>query len=126
MSAILAALYFLNAPATELLNLPTPLAFIAAEANHRYLRWYSRGQAKVTHHNRTLATLNAPARLVADFQDEGFLRIAIEPNVADNGLFYGPEVSQIFVNGRKLNCRIEGPNRRAFYPILNNREPCER
>jgi len=123
---ILLALYFISAPPTDLLILTPPTITIAAQANQRYLRWLSSGKAAVEHRNQLLANLSAPARLVVDFQDAGFLRITIEPNVADNALFFAPDASQIFVNTRKLNCRIEGNYRRAFYPILNNREPCER
>jgi len=126
LSGILLALYFITAPPADLLTLQPQSSPITAQANEKYLRWFSRGESTIRHNHLTLATLTAPATLIADFQDEGFLRITIEPNTADNALFYAPEVSQIFVNTRKLNCRIEGTYRRAFYPILNNREPCER
>lgn len=126
MQGILLALYFLTAPPADLLSLQPPSNLITAQAGQRYLRWFSRGQSTIYDGSRLLATLGAPATLIADFQDPGFLRISIEPNTADNGLFFAPASSQIFVNTRKLNCRIEGDYRRAFYPILNNREPCEK
>ena len=126
MSGTLLALYFLFAPPLELLSLDWHDTLIAARSGDRYLRWASRGQREVVLQGRRLALLSAPAKLVADFQDEGFLRMAMEPNVADNAVFYGPDALQIFVNGRKLSCRKEGDNRRLFYPVLNNREPCER
>ncbi len=125
MSAILIALYFLTAPAQELIE-RRPASPIAAMNGQRYLRWASSGVATVRHGGTTLATLTGPAAIVADYGQDNILRVTIEPNTADNALFYGPEVTQVFVNSHKLNCRVEGANRRAFYPILNNREPCER
>jgi hypothetical protein len=126
LSGVLLALYFLNAPAQELLGLEMERSLVAARVGEKYLRWYSRGVARVADQGVTLGTFSGPLKLVADYQDEGYLRILMEPNLADNAVIWGPEVLQIFVNGRKLSCRKEGDSRRLFYPILNNREPCER
>jgi hypothetical protein len=120
----LAAVVFLFAPAPELLALPEKPQLLA-QYEGRPLRWLSFGRADVSIGGRKLASLSGPATLVADFQDEGFLRITMEPNTADNSVFWAPVTRQIFVNGRKLSCRVEGSERRLFYPILNNREPCE-
>jgi hypothetical protein len=127
VSGVLIALYFIFVPAPELLTLKGQESnFLRARAQDKDLRWLSLGQARVQDGERRLALFSAPTRIVADYQDEGFLRIWMDPNVADNAVIYGPEVLQIFVNGRKLSCRKEGDFRRLFYPILNNREPCER
>jgi len=127
VSGVLIALYFVLAPAQDLLNLKGPEAnLITARAQDKYLRWYSRETASVSDGKQGLALFSSPTRLVADYQDEGFLRIWMEPNVADNAVIYAPDALQIFVNGRKFSCRKEGDSRRLFYPILNNREPCER
>lgn len=123
----LAAIVFLFAPAQELLALPERPQILAIHEG-RPLRWLSFAQQEVQLQGKQLASLSAPASLLADFTDEGFLRITIEPNVADNSVFWAPVTRQIFVNGRKLSCRVEGvegDKRRLFYPILNNREPCE-
>lgn len=121
MSGILLALYFIAAPPADLLSGVTA-GQITAQSGGKLIRWFSQGSAQIG----SLATLNAPAKILADYQDEGFLRVVIEPNVIDNAVVYAPEALQIFVNGRKLSCRKEGDQRRIFYPILNNREPCER
>ncbi len=127
MSGVLIALYFVLAPAQDLLNLQSPEAsLITARSQDKYLRWYSREAASISDGKQRLALFSNPTRLVADYQDEGFLRIWMDPNVADNAVIYAPDALQIFVNGRKISCRKEGDSRRLFYPILNNREPCER
>jgi len=127
VSGVLIALYFVLAPAQDLLNLTGPEhSLITARAQGKFLRWYSRETATVKDGQQSLALFSASTRLVADYQDEGFLRIWMEPNVADNAVIYAPDALQIFVNGRKISCRKEGDSRRLFYPILNNREPCER
>ncbi len=127
MSGVLIALYFVLAPAQDLLNLVGPEAsLITARAHGKYLRWYSRETATVRDGTQRLAQFSGPTRLIADYGDEGFLRIWMQPNVADNAVVYAPDALQIFVNGRKISCRKEGDSRRLFYPILNNREPCER
>ena len=127
MSGVLIALYFVLAPAQDLLNLPSPAtSLITARAQGKYLRWYSGATATVNDGPQRLALFSGPTRLIADYQDEGFLRIWMQPNLADNAVIYAPDALQIFVNGRKISCRKEGDSRRLFYPILNNREPCER
>lgn len=127
MSGVLVALYFVLSPAQDLLNLKGSEArLITARTGDKYLRWYSRDTTSVSDGAHRLALLSSPARLIADYQDEGFLRIWMEPNVADNAVVYAPDALQIFINGRKISCRKEGDFRRLFYPILNNREPCER
>ncbi len=127
MSGVLIALYFVLVPARDLLNLKGSAAnLITARAQDKYLRWYSRDTASVIDGAHGLALFSSPTRLVADYQDEGYLRIWMDPNVADNAVVYGPDALQIFINGRKISCRKEGDFRRLFYPILNNREPCER
>lgn len=124
MTGITIALYCLLAPPADLLAAST--MNWAARGPQGYLRWFSAGQAQVQHDGSLLARLPAPLRILADYQDPPFLRLTVEPNRIDNALLHGPQVEQIFVNGRKLSCRQEGPLRRVFYPILNNREPCER
>ena len=126
MSGALLAIYFLFAPATDLLRHSGEHPLITARAGNKYLRWMSQGSELVEHKGLRLATLSAPARLLADYREEGFLRILMDPNLADNAVLYGPDALQIFVNGRKMSCRNEGDSRRLFFPILNNREPCER
>ncbi len=127
MSGVLIALYFVLAPAQDLLSLVSPEAsLITARAQGKYLRWYSGTTATVIDGQQRLALFSGPTRLIADYQDEGFLRIWMQPNLADNAVIYAPDALQIFVNGRKISCRKEGDSRRLFYPILNNREPCER
>jgi len=120
----LAAIVFLFAPASDLLALPEQRQLLATR-DGRPLRWMSFGQEEVIISGLRLASLSAPAGLVADFTEEGFLRITMEPNKADNSVFLAPRTRQIFVNGRKLSCRVEASQRRVFYPILNNQEPCE-
>jgi hypothetical protein len=73
-----------------------------------------------------LARFAGAATVVADFQDAGFLRLTMTPNVADNAVVYAQGAQEIFVNGRKVSCRAEGEMRRLFYPNLQNREPCEK
>ncbi len=126
MSGALLAIYFLFAPAPDLLQQSGNLPLIVARKGEKYLRWMAEGSQIVEHDGLRLATLSAPAKLVVDYQDEGFLRILMAPNLADNAVLYGPDALQIFVNGRKMSCRKEGDSRRLFFPILNNREPCER
>lgn len=75
---------------------------------------------------QVLARFPGEAIVVADFQDTGFLRFQMSPNVADNSLVYAQTAQEIFVNGRKVSCRVEGDLRRLFYPNLQNREPCEK
>lgn len=124
MLSPLAAMVFLFAPPAELLALPERPQLLAMREEKPF-RWMSFGSEEVQIRGRRLASLAAPANLVADFSDEGFLRITTEPNTADNSVFWAPVTRQVFVNGRKLSCRVEGTQRRVFYPILNNRESCE-
>ena len=126
MRGILAALYFVVAPVEEVLPEQGPAGVVVARGERGVLRWAARGLALVAEGGLRLARLSGEARVVADYQEEGFLRIVMEPNVADNMVVWGPEAQQIFVNRRKLSCRKEGEERRVFYPVLNNREPCER
>ncbi len=123
MHGIVVALYFLTAPPQSLLELKGQVVALNGET---ILRWQSSGQARIFFGNRLLADFASPASVVADFQDSGFLRFWMNPNVADNGLVYPQDAHEIFVNGRKVSCRFEGPLRRLFYPNLQNREPCER
>ena len=126
MSGSLLAIYFLFVPVSDLMQQSPGQELIAARVGEKYLRWMAQGREIAGHNGLHLATLSAPAKLVVDFQDEGFLRILMTPNLADNAVIYGPDALQIFVNGRKMSCRKEGDSRRLFFPILNNREPCER
>lgn len=126
MSGALFAIYFLFAPAPDLMQQSAEHPLLAARVGKRYLRWMSQGHQFVEHNGLRLATLSAAAKLVVDYQDEGFLRILMAPNLADNAVLFGPDALQVFVNGRKMSCRKEGDFRRLFFPILNNREPCER
>lgn len=126
MSGALFAIYFLFAPAPDLMQQSAEHPLLVARVGKRYLRWMSQGHQFVEHNGLRLATLSAAAKLVVDYQDEGFLRILMAPNLADNAVLFGPDALQVFVNGRKMSCRKEGDFRRLFFPILNNREPCER
>lgn len=123
---MLAALLFLQTPARDLLGrLPERTQLVARDGQGKLLRWASSGQSTVNHGGTTLARFAAPARAVADFEADGFLRLWLQPNVADNAVLFAPDTLQIFVNGRKISCRKEGETRRIYYPNLNNREPCE-
>lgn len=117
-------LYFLLAPPQSLLR-PAPVLLIAHHQG-QILRWHSSGHANVRHGALTLARFSAPTLAVADFQDPGFLRLTLQPDVADNSLVYPQSAREIFVNARKIGCREEGPLRRLYYPVLQNREPCEK
>ncbi len=124
MPGIWFAIYFLTAPPEQLL-VPADRPLVARSAN-RLLRWHSTGRADVDFAGRRLAAFPAPTLAVADYQDPGFLRLHLNPNVADNSLVFAQSAEEIFVNGRKVGCRVEGPLRRLYYPNLQNREPCER
>jgi hypothetical protein len=124
LSGIWFAIYFLTAPPAELLQ-PADRLLVARHGD-RLLRWHATNQASVSFAGRTLARFSAPALAVADYQDPGFLRLTLHPNVADNSLVYSQSAEEIFVNARKIGCRVEGPLRRLYYPVLQNREPCER
>jgi len=126
VNQIALAIYFLFAPPLEILELSQPEQLIIARNDKGYLRWFGQGREAYQDGKTSLASFRSPTRLVADFREEGLLRITISPNEADNAVLYGPFIQQIFVNGRKLSCRQEGDLRRIFYPVLNNREPCER
>lgn len=118
------ALYFLLTPPAQLLQPGRGL--LVARDGARYLRWHATGMATVRDGERLLGQFSAPAIVVADFLDAGFLRFQMTPNVADNSLVYAQTAQEIFVNGRKVSCRVEGESRRLFYPNLQNREPCEK
>jgi hypothetical protein len=118
------ALYFLLTPPQQLLVPGT--ALLIARDGERLLRWHATGQAEIRDRQTILASFPAPALIVADYQDPGFLRFHMTPNVADNSLVYAQSAQEIFVNGRKVSCRVEGILRRLFYPNLQNREPCEK
>ena len=126
MHALLAAFFFLYTPPGDLLPLlPAPVTLIARDSSGQPLRWASTAQSQVLDGPRLLARFSAPTRVIADFEPDGYLRLSLDPNVADNAVLYAPATLQIWVNGRKISCRQEGPNRRIYYPNLNNREPCE-
>ncbi len=118
------AIYFLLAPPAQLLR-PGPGLLIARDGA-RYLRWHATGLTAVQDGQKILGQFAVPAIIVADYQDTGFLRLQMAPNVADNSLVYAQTAQEIFVNGRKVSCRVEGDLRRLFYPNLQNREPCEK
>lgn len=124
MFGTLFALYFLLSPPAQLLQ-PGSQTLIARDGE-RLLRWHVTEELVVRDGARVLARFPAPAIVVADYQDPGFLRLTMTPNVADNSLVYAQSAQEIFVNGRKVSCRFEGELRRLFYPNLQNREPCER
>lgn len=126
MHTLLAALLFLQTPPRDLLqSLPATTQLIARDANGKLIRWASTGHEQLSQGTTSLARFARPTRAVADFEPDGFLRLWLEPNVADNAVLYAPDTLQIFVNGRKISCRKEGDTRRIYYPNLNNREPCE-
>jgi hypothetical protein len=118
------ALYFLLTPPAQLLGPGTGL--LVARDGERLLRWHATGIATIADRGQVLARFAAPANVVADYQDAGFLRFQMTPNVADNSVVYAQTAQEIFVNGRKVSCRVEGELRRLFYPNLQNREPCEK
>ncbi len=118
------ALYFLLAPPPQLL-VPGSALLIARDGD-RLLRWHATNLTEILDGQKILASFPAPAFIVADYQDPGFLRFHMTPNVADNSLVYAQTAQEIFVNGRKVSCRVEGNLRRLFYPNLQNREPCEK
>jgi hypothetical protein len=118
------ALYFLLTPPAQLLQ-PGPGLLIARDGA-RYLRWHATGMSTVRDGERLLGSFAGRSIIVADYQDTGFLRFQMAPNVADNSLVYAQTAQEIFVNGRKVSCRVEGDFRRLFYPNLQNREPCEK
>lgn len=124
MFGIAFALYFVLTPPAQLLQ-PGPGLLVAREGG-RYLRWHSTGLDTVQDGERMLGRFAGTAIVVADYQDAGFLRMHMAPNVADNSLVYAQGAQEIFVNGRKVSCRVEGEWRRLFYPNLQNREPCEK
>jgi hypothetical protein len=124
VQGIFFALYFLLCPPAQLLQ--PGQGILIARDGERLLRWHGTEELLMRDGERVLARFAAPAIVVADYQDPGFLRLWMSPNVADNSLVYAQSAQEIFVNGRKVSCRFEGELRRLFYPNLQNREPCER
>lgn len=124
MFGTLFALYFLLTPPSQLLRPAEGL--VVARDGDRLLRWHATRMTAIEARGQVLARFPGEAIVVADFQDTGFLRFQMSPNVADNSLVYAQTAQEIFVNGRKVSCRVEGDLRRLFYPNLQNREPCEK
>jgi hypothetical protein len=117
-------LYFLFAPPADLLRLEGGPWIARSEG--RLLRWQSSGRAAVFAGGQLLARFPQAANVVADYREEGFLRLTLRPDAADNSVVYAQSAREIFVNGRKIGCREEGTMRRLYYPVLQNREPCEK